>query len=169
MSRYMPHETLPLRAAFCRLGVPVAEAPARFDELMQLYVDTRPTPALPAIYPALAQRVRDFEHESEYLLVWMLWEIQHMLGAAVPSFIDVRDPDALLAEVVCRWARRDSSDCLPAAEQAEVARWIDFLADAYDERVQWHDAWDAKRQKVRNAALKGAATRRARQEAQAHA
>lgn len=159
MSRYMPHETYPVRAAFRALGVAVAEAPECFDELLTVI---RPlSPVLP-IHRRLAARIQEFEHESEHLLMWLLWDIQHMIDVAVPAFIDVRDADALLAEAAYRVACSSRFSSQPAAEQAEVARWADFLADAYDARAAKHAQWDAEFQRRRNIALRGAATRRAR-------
>lgn len=159
MSRHMPVESYPVRAALRALGVGVAEAPRGFAERLTL---TRPlSPVLP-VHRRLAARIVEFEHDSEYLLMWLLWDIQQSIRVAVPAYIDTRDADALIADAVYSVASSSRFSLQTAEDQAEVARWIDFLADAYEARAQKHAALDAERQRRRNIALRGAATRRER-------
>ena len=163
---YMPHDAYGVRAAYVALGVPLMDVPEAVAQLLQV---VPPVPLRASIHYRLAARIREFEHEDEYMLMRMLYELHFILRPYTsPKFIDVRDPDALLAEAVHRYGRvsRQGADM---ARNIELARWIDFLPDAYEAREQNHAAWLAKCAVRRNAALKGAATRRMRREAQAHA
>lgn len=157
MTGYTPYEAIAARVTFIDLGIDVIPEPETQG------LPPPPPPPIPAVYYAIAQRIRDFEHQNERVLCWLLWDIERsMKDERMWHWIDKSDPDILLGYAVHYCRRRIPA--LTAEEHYELERWIDFLPDEYAAAEARSDAWEAACQKRLASAKKGAETRRRNRE-----